>query len=273
MRKIKFTEENWIDYNHTGGKGEFIGVYVSNSRGDNFRKYWIDTASYTPYEDYDDDDCVYSWFDLRAMRLIEKNFAEIRSLDYFSDFEVQFYTDNKHIVVGEVVSYWGFPLPKKLRKLLKAKAKCHPDDKFDYEAGKKLVLERLGMNETAICHNPENRELKPNIILDPVTKAAIALGKMPNTINHFILLTELSETYHQKNKAYGDSFQKSVEKYGLTSALTRMSDKWNRIENLIMKDVPHGDESLRDSLMDMANYCLMTVMVIDDKAESSKESH
>lgn len=85
---------------------------------------------------------------------------------------------------------------------------------------------------------------------------------------HADLVDQLHETYQQKNAAYGDSFSKSVEKYGLVAALTRMSDKWNRLENLILnRDVDTGDEALRDTLLDLANYCIMTVMCLDDKED------
>lgn len=71
--------------------------------------------------------------------------------------------------------------------------------------------------------------------------------------------------------AYGNSFEESVLKYGLISALTRMSDKWNRIENLILKpSTDTGDEPLKDSLLDLANYCLMTVMILDEETKNAK---
>lgn len=84
------------------------------------------------------------------------------------------------------------------------------------------------------------------------------LEKMAN------LLRQELETYKIKNAKYGNSFDISVEKYGLISALTRMSDKWNRIENLILShDDGTDDESLKDSLMDLANYCNMTVLILE----------
>ena len=77
-------------------------------------------------------------------------------------------------------------------------------------------------------------------------------------------MEECLEIYKRKNETYGDSFGKSVEKYGLIAALTRISDKFNRAENLILgaeNQVP--DESLADTLIDMANYCLMTAYEIE----------
>lgn len=78
------------------------------------------------------------------------------------------------------------------------------------------------------------------------------------------LQDEQLKLYELKNKKYGDSFGISVKKYGLISALTRMSDKWNRIENLILND-DNGteDESLIDSLKDLSNYALMTVIELE----------
>lgn len=72
-------------------------------------------------------------------------------------------------------------------------------------------------------------------------------------------------TYQIKNHDYNDSFGVSVRKYGLIAALTRMSDKFNRIENLILgADNRVTDESLADSLKDLACYCVMTVMAIEE---------
>ena len=86
-----------------------------------------------------------------------------------------------------------------------------------------------------------------------------------------LLDRELS-IYELKNQKYGNSFDLSVKKYGLISALTRMSDKWNRIENLILThDNGTDDESLKDSLMDLANYCNMTVLILDAERNSKDD--
>ena len=75
------------------------------------------------------------------------------------------------------------------------------------------------------------------------------------------ILGDMRQTYVAKNKDYGDSFGISIEKYGLISALTRISDKFNRIESLILKDDRQVlDEKLEDTLLDLANYCIMTVI-------------
>ena len=82
-----------------------------------------------------------------------------------------------------------------------------------------------------------------------------------------ILTARLADTYRRKNADYGDSFGKSVERYGIIAALTRMSDKWNRLENLILKGGESlvGDESVLDTLIDLAAYALMTFIEVEEK--------
>lgn len=64
-----------------------------------------------------------------------------------------------------------------------------------------------------------------------------------------------------KNQKYGESFERSLDKYGSIAALVRISDKFNRVENLIINsDEGTPDESIIDTLIDMANYCIMTAV-------------
>lgn len=102
-----------------------------------------------------------------------------------------------------------------------------------------------------------------------VYKVAHDVVHSPNHIQkHKELLLELHETYKEKNQKYGDSFTETVEKYGLIASLTRMHDKFSRIENIItQKAEDDEDERLVDSLKDLANYCLMTVMVLENEDE------
>lgn len=86
---------------------------------------------------------------------------------------------------------------------------------------------------------------------------------MDNLVDHAGICAELTDTYRKKNADYGNSFSRAVEKYGLVSALTRISDKFNRLESLILhKEQEVKDESVQDTLLDLANYCIMTVMEI-----------
>lgn len=79
------------------------------------------------------------------------------------------------------------------------------------------------------------------------------------TSNPFKLYTDkLAATLQEKNQAYGDSFTESVDKFGKTVIAVRLSDKFNRICNLIKHgELKENDESLEDTLLDMAGYSIL----------------
>lgn len=88
---------------------------------------------------------------------------------------------------------------------------------------------------------------------------------------HEVMCKNLHELYIQKNKAYGDSFGETYRKLGIISAVTRISDKYNRLVNLAThRDINTGDESLKDTLVDLANYALMTAMEIDEETKAGE---
>lgn len=77
---------------------------------------------------------------------------------------------------------------------------------------------------------------------------------------------EMLTTFERKNHDYGDSFTQTVDKFGLIASGVRMHDKLERFVTLAQKDISMKvDESMRDTLLDLANYAIMTVMYIDDE--------
>ena len=86
-----------------------------------------------------------------------------------------------------------------------------------------------------------------------------------NGENRFRFITEEMVTlYSQKNADYGDAFTESLDEDGLLVSKIRLKDKLNRFSQLINNDALVNDESMRDTLIDMANYAVMTMMWIDD---------
>lgn len=77
---------------------------------------------------------------------------------------------------------------------------------------------------------------------------------------HETICKELNALYARKNADYGDSFGKSYHEYGLTMACIRLEDKLNRIKALRTKEAQVNDESILDTLMDLANYSIMTLV-------------
>jgi len=80
--------------------------------------------------------------------------------------------------------------------------------------------------------------------------------------DHRALLDRIHETYIQKNKAYGNSFDRSIERWGYTAALVRMEDKLNRLEQLLLNDAAQNDEAAEDTALDLANYSIMLAMIV-----------
>ena len=73
------------------------------------------------------------------------------------------------------------------------------------------------------------------------------------------ILSNLEDTYKRKNSDYGNSVGDTYEKFGDISFLTRITDKYNRILSLADKGETGQvkDEALEDTILDLANYCLL----------------
>lgn len=85
--------------------------------------------------------------------------------------------------------------------------------------------------------------------------------KLAESVEKFTEITSnMAKTYAAKNHDYGNSFEESLDEFGLVASVVRLGDKMNRIKSLIKKEAQVKDESIRDTLLDMANYAIMTVM-------------
>lgn len=83
-----------------------------------------------------------------------------------------------------------------------------------------------------------------------------------------VLLKTMGDIFEVKNEKYGNSFEISLDKYGKIAALTRISDKFNRVENLLLNnDNGTDDETVFDTLIDLANYCVMTAVYMQNDGE------
>lgn len=88
---------------------------------------------------------------------------------------------------------------------------------------------------------------------------------MSNAAEHREICEQLNQIYKAKNKDYGNSFSKQFEEYGLVSSAIRLEDKFQRFKNLIRNEAQVKDESVEDTLLDLANYAIMTVMELRKK--------
>lgn len=87
---------------------------------------------------------------------------------------------------------------------------------------------------------------------------------MSNVELHKSLCEKLNKIYEQKNHDYGDSFHISYLEEGMAMPRIRLGDKFNRFKTLTLKGVRRvTDESLADTLLDLANYALMTIIEME----------
>ena len=82
---------------------------------------------------------------------------------------------------------------------------------------------------------------------------------------HSEICNYLNGLYAAKNADYGNSFGDTYADLGIVSAVTRITDKTNRLKSLCKPGAKAQitDESIRDTLLDLANYAIMTVVEMD----------
>ena len=91
---------------------------------------------------------------------------------------------------------------------------------------------------------------------------------------HKVLCDYLNDLYTRKNHDYGDSFHASFMEEGMAMARIRLSDKLSRFKTLSKKQAQQvQDESMRDTLLDLANYAIMTVMEMDIQNGNYEDSN
>ena len=105
--------------------------------------------------------------------------------------------------------------------------------------------------------------------LKTVEQGLMNLGSRPvlsdNVQSFMDITTNMAKTYAAKNHDYGNSFEQSCNKFGIIASVVRLGDKMNRIESLAIKKAEVKDESIKDTLLDLANYAIMTVMWLNQQ--------
>ena len=82
---------------------------------------------------------------------------------------------------------------------------------------------------------------------------------------HMEICKALNDLYERKNHDYGDSFHVTFLEEGMAMPRIRLGDKFRRFKTLSRQgDRKVNDESIKDTLLDLANYAIMTVMEMDE---------
>ena len=77
------------------------------------------------------------------------------------------------------------------------------------------------------------------------------------------------ELYSRKNHDYGNSFDKGMDNIGMAYGVGRIYDKMNRLVTLTKEEAQVKDESVDDTLRDLACYSMM--MLAYRKRQIEKE--
>lgn len=77
------------------------------------------------------------------------------------------------------------------------------------------------------------------------------------------ILKEMQALYEKKNHDYGNSFSETIQEFGITPAIARINDKFKRVKQMAKGEQMLIKESMRDNLIDIANYCILTVVEMD----------
>lgn len=83
-----------------------------------------------------------------------------------------------------------------------------------------------------------------------------------------VIVENMMKKFIAKNHDYGNSFSESVQEFGATAGLVigfaPIMHKFNRLKNLIKgEQALVTDETAEDTLLDLANYCILLKMEFD----------
>ncbi len=80
---------------------------------------------------------------------------------------------------------------------------------------------------------------------------------------HLDICEVLNKAYESKNSDYGDSFS-ILRKEFPNAILIRLGDKYQRLKTLKSgKEQRVLGESIKDTLLDIANYCIMEIIEME----------
>lgn len=94
--------------------------------------------------------------------------------------------------------------------------------------------------------------------------------------NFIDVADEACNLYARKNHDYGDSFTKGMDTIGINYGVGRLYDKTNRLINLAKLDdiaeTAVNNETIEDTLMDLACYSIMLLVYRRNKAKQAREN-
>ena len=106
-----------------------------------------------------------------------------------------------------------------------------------------------------------------------VTKIEVSIELVDDKVETFAtIVKEMTELYAKKNHDYGNSFDEGCDKIGVGYPLGRLLDKMNRLIACMGKeDEMQVNESIEDTLTDLACYSVMTLSYLKRKKSKQED--
>lgn len=116
---------------------------------------------------------------------------------------------------------------------------------------------------------PDNLENSDGLYIKPISEISKISGIEMTRLHSFIQWEKrMLLTFILKNIAYKDSYKK----HGIIGMIIRISDKIDRLFNMEIKGIKESfiyenDESKLDTFIDIAVYCVLSLMELKDRNE------
>ena len=116
---------------------------------------------------------------------------------------------------------------------------------------------------------PDNLENSDGLYIKPISEISKISGIEMTKLHSFIQWEKkMMITFILKNMAYKDSYKK----HGIIGMIIRISDKIDRLFNMEIKGIKESfiyenDESKLDTFIDIAVYCVLSLMELKDRNE------
>lgn len=150
----------------------------------------------------------------------------------------------------------------------------YEDDGTDYEVplGVFLAKEHLVENAFLMASYPkvESVDIRNELCDEPMASSeTTGTQHHKDANNSFKAITaEMCSTYAAKNHDYGNSFSDLFKECGMVYAYGHLAEKLSRIKSLMRDENKVKGESMADSLKDLANYAVLTLMELNEKDNS-----
>lgn len=148
-------------------------------------------------------------------------------------------------------------------------AKCFVEDSIIMKPGDIVVMKdnNLFNITTGVDYSNIPNMEKIKSCVEAITDESVPKIISMSDADKFEEITrKMVEIFRKKNHDYGNSFEQSLNEEGLAASRIRMGDKWNRYKTLSKGDIALvKDESIVDTLTDMANYAIMTIIWLNKK--------